>query len=99
MKTLRLTTGKQHGVDCRSSSKMRWLKNGRSSVIRMMMVLLYVLGLEDEGRPHMVATTAWGLGPTIQGVYRSPFRGGDVGLLVCVCVCVWVGSLVKILNI
>ena len=24
----------------------------------------------------MVATTAWGPGPAIQGAYRPPFRGG-----------------------
>ena len=35
-----------------------------------------VEGLDDELRPRMVATTAWGLGPAIQGTYRPPFRGG-----------------------
>ena len=34
-------------------------------------------GMDDELRPRMVATTAWGLGPAIQGTYRPPFRGGE----------------------
>ena len=41
--------------------------------------IAYIVGLEEEGRPRMVATTAWGLGPAIQGVYRSPFRGEKGG--------------------
>ena len=37
----------------------------------------HVEGLDDDLRPRMVATTAWGLGPAIQGTYRPPFRGGE----------------------